>query len=269
MKHCELCKGLARTYCESDKASLCWNCDVKVHGANFLVARHTRSVLCHICQSPTPWKASGAELGVTVSVCESCVVGARNSSEGEGEDEDESQGGNDIEFDSDDDDLISEDDDADSDDDDADEDELDGDDEDGDNQVVPWSASSTMTPPPAASSSSSGESVSTFGNGGREFSEGSSLKRMREISSHPTSQDNLDRPFPKRIYYSALTAPADWSSADGKESSADSKPSKELGTETERLGQVGPVPRNASGLESLKRFRRQGSGAIDLNSAEP
>ncbi|GMN61241.1 hypothetical protein TIFTF001_030332 [Ficus carica] len=67
MKYCELCKGLARTYCESDQASLCWNCDVKVHGANFLVARHSRTVLCHACQSPTPWKASGAELGVTVS----------------------------------------------------------------------------------------------------------------------------------------------------------------------------------------------------------
>ncbi|KAF4394379.1 zinc finger protein CONSTANS-LIKE 1 [Cannabis sativa] len=235
MKHCELCKGLARTYCESDKASLCWNCDVKVHGANFLVARHTRSVLCHLCQSPTPWKASGAELGVTVSVCESCVVVARNSTEGEGE-EDESQGGNDVEFDSDDD-LISEDDDEYSDEEDVaeEQEELDADDEDGDNQVVPWSASSTMTPPPAASSSSSGESVSTFCNGGEEFSEGFSLKRNREVSSHPT-QDNLDHPFPKRRYFSALTAPADVSGANGKDSSADSKPSKELKTDAERSG---------------------------------
>ena len=176
-KYCELCKGLARTYCESDQASLCWNCDVKVHGANFLVARHSRSVLCHACQSPTPWKASGAELGVTVSICESCVVGARGEDEGE----DESQGGNDDDF---------EDDEEEVDESEEEEDEVTGDDEDGDNQVVPWSATSSTTmrtpPPQAASSSSSEESVSRFSNGGGEVSDAVtpfSLKRIRETSS--------------------------------------------------------------------------------------
>ncbi|KAF9670891.1 hypothetical protein SADUNF_Sadunf13G0116200 [Salix dunnii] len=64
---CELCKSAARTYCESDQANLCWNCDAKVHGANFLVARHARALLCQSCQSLTPWKASGAQLGHAVS----------------------------------------------------------------------------------------------------------------------------------------------------------------------------------------------------------
>ncbi|KAF2616950.1 hypothetical protein F2Q68_00040437 [Brassica cretica] len=54
-------------YCESDQASLCWNCDGKVHGANFLVAKHTRCLLCTSCQSLTPWKATGLRLGPTFS----------------------------------------------------------------------------------------------------------------------------------------------------------------------------------------------------------
>ncbi|KAF4392698.1 hypothetical protein G4B88_029437 [Cannabis sativa] len=58
MKDCELCGLRARMYCESDQASLCWDCDEKVHGANFLVAKHSRSLLCHVCNFPTPWMAS-------------------------------------------------------------------------------------------------------------------------------------------------------------------------------------------------------------------
>ncbi|MQM19429.1 hypothetical protein Taro_052433 [Colocasia esculenta] len=54
-------------YCESDQASLCWECDGKVHGANFLVARHMRSLLCRSCQAPTPWRASGSRLAPTLS----------------------------------------------------------------------------------------------------------------------------------------------------------------------------------------------------------
>ncbi|XP_076909714.1 uncharacterized protein LOC143567087 [Bidens hawaiensis] len=74
MKSCELCKSLAKIYCESDHASLCWTCDSKVHSANFLVARHSRSLLCRVCQSPTPWTASGEKLGPSaVSICENCV----------------------------------------------------------------------------------------------------------------------------------------------------------------------------------------------------
>ncbi|KAF4366618.1 hypothetical protein F8388_004282 [Cannabis sativa] len=71
-KDFELCGLRARMYCESDQASLCWDCDEKVHGANFLVSKYSRSLLYHVCNFPTPWMASGAKLP-TVSVCESCV----------------------------------------------------------------------------------------------------------------------------------------------------------------------------------------------------
>lgn len=70
---CELCKQTARIHCESDQASLCWDCDAKVHSANFLVARHSRSLLCRICQSPTPWSAAGAKLEPTLSDCRKCL----------------------------------------------------------------------------------------------------------------------------------------------------------------------------------------------------
>ena len=78
-KKCELCDRVARTFCESDQASLCWDCEGKVHGANFLVAKHTRCLLCNVCQSPTPWKASGLRFGPTVSICESCLARKNNS----------------------------------------------------------------------------------------------------------------------------------------------------------------------------------------------
>ncbi|KAF6153899.1 hypothetical protein GIB67_023676 [Kingdonia uniflora] len=72
-KDCELCDLPATMYCKSDEASLCWSCDSKVHSANFLVARHSRNLLCNVCQSPTPWNASGRKLGPTKSICENCV----------------------------------------------------------------------------------------------------------------------------------------------------------------------------------------------------
>ncbi|XP_027348572.1 B-box zinc finger protein 32-like [Abrus precatorius] len=134
MKKCELCKIPARVFCESDQASLCWDCDAKVHGANFLVARHSRTLLCHSCRSPTPWKASGASLGSAVTVCDRCAAGTSEEEEPE-----ESEGGNEEEIDDDDEDVAG--------------------DEGGDNQVVPWS--STPPPPPASSSSSEWSSVST------------------------------------------------------------------------------------------------------------
>ncbi|KAK6134844.1 hypothetical protein DH2020_031433 [Rehmannia glutinosa] len=74
---------MARIHCESDQASLCWDCDAKVHSANFLVARHSRNLLCHVCQSPTPWSASGSRLGPTVSVCQKCVGGGICDQSGE------------------------------------------------------------------------------------------------------------------------------------------------------------------------------------------
>ncbi|KAK8569609.1 hypothetical protein V6N13_046658 [Hibiscus sabdariffa] len=72
MKSCELCMSAATTYCESDQASLCWHCDARVHGANFLVARHVRCLLCHACQARTPWRATGFKFGRAVSLCETC-----------------------------------------------------------------------------------------------------------------------------------------------------------------------------------------------------
>ncbi|XP_028796182.1 zinc finger protein CONSTANS-LIKE 2-like [Neltuma alba] len=181
MKNCELCRVPARTYCESDQASLCWDCDAKVHGANFLVARHSRTLLCHACQSPTPWKASGAVLGNTVSVCRNCDGGMNLSDEdGEG-----SEGGNDTETNSEDDDddaMLDE-----NNDDDADGDEVGGDGE-ADHQIVPWSSS---TPPPPATSSSSDES----NNGNRNVSESRtavSLKRRRENASKNNFQGPTD-----------------------------------------------------------------------------
>ncbi|KAK1375208.1 B-box domain protein 30 [Heracleum sosnowskyi] len=74
MKKCELCNSIARMFCESDQASLCWSCDAKVHSANFLVAKHSRTLLCQSCQSLTPWTGSGPKLGHTLSVCESCCI---------------------------------------------------------------------------------------------------------------------------------------------------------------------------------------------------
>ncbi|KAL3643361.1 hypothetical protein CASFOL_014176 [Castilleja foliolosa] len=79
MKKCELCKKVARMYCNSDEASLCWDCDSRVHAANFLVAKHTRTLLCHACQSPTSWTGSGPKLGPTVSVCGQCDPGIRRT----------------------------------------------------------------------------------------------------------------------------------------------------------------------------------------------
>nr|GMD38454.1 zinc finger protein CONSTANS-LIKE 1-like [Ipomoea batatas] len=89
-KRCELCQGVAKTFCESDQANLCWNCDAKVHSANFLVERHSRLLLCNVCHSPTSWSASGAKLGFAASVCGSCVADTgRRRQEAEAE---ESQG---------------------------------------------------------------------------------------------------------------------------------------------------------------------------------
>ncbi|KAJ9549330.1 hypothetical protein OSB04_021873 [Centaurea solstitialis] len=169
MKSCVLCKSLARIYCDSDQASLCWTCDSKVHSANFLVARHSRNLLCRVCQSPTPWTASGEKLGPsTVSVCEKCVVDGASEDD---EDREESHGEND----DDDDDEYDGDEDS--------ENEIDlEDEEDGDdNQVVPL----CCTPPPSASSSSSEE----------EFSDNNRsvlVKRKRENAADLSSEDDVD-----------------------------------------------------------------------------
>lgn len=172
MKACELCKNPARIYCESDQASLCWDCDEKIHCANFLVAKHTRSLLCHVCQSPTPWKASGPKLGHTVSVCESCVSRYNEKDEKRGGDEERNEEDenyiDDVDYGDEEDEDIS--------DDEEEEEEV----EDEENQVVPWSSA---PPPPAASSSSSEEE--------ERFSGVSTLKRMREYADLDSDDDNI------------------------------------------------------------------------------
>ncbi|OMO76622.1 Zinc finger, B-box [Corchorus capsularis] len=184
MKKCELCNSLAKMYCESDQAILCWDCDSRVHGANFLVAKHLRTLLCHLCQSPTPWNGSGPKLGPTVSVCDNCVN--RNASrEEERNNEEEEEEGDDED---DDDDL----------DDSEDEDDDDNSGGDEENQVVPWSST-----PPVSSSSTSEECSNSnrVGNGNFQEEDGSSqsrkalsLKRMRESPAAPSSRDGHDDP---------------------------------------------------------------------------
>ncbi|KAG9160897.1 hypothetical protein Leryth_008724 [Lithospermum erythrorhizon] len=74
MKKCELCHSVARMYCESDQATLCWDCDSRVHSANFLVSKHSRILLCRSCQSLTPWSASGPKLAPTLYLHYSTVL---------------------------------------------------------------------------------------------------------------------------------------------------------------------------------------------------
>ncbi|GER27204.1 B-box type zinc finger family protein [Striga asiatica] len=126
-KKCELCKNIASMYCNSDRASLCWDCDSHVHMANFLVAKHIRTLLCRACQSPTSWTGSGPKLGPTISLCDKCIRCGKEKTDDDDDDNDY--------------------------DDDNDDDEIDDDDDDGENQVVPLS-------PPYLASTSSKESSS-------------------------------------------------------------------------------------------------------------
>lgn len=50
-KTCEFCGAAwAVVYCEADAALLCLSCDTKVHSANALFARHSRTLLCDSCK---------------------------------------------------------------------------------------------------------------------------------------------------------------------------------------------------------------------------
>nr|GMC87977.1 zinc finger protein CONSTANS-LIKE 2-like [Ipomoea batatas] len=153
MKKCELCKSAARVFCDSDQANLCWECDARVHSANFLVAKHSRTLLCQACQSQTPWTGSGPKLGPTVSVCQACF--GRNSSTSAPDHDFENGAG-----DQDDDDEEEEGENG------GDEDESDhnSEEEEEDNQVVPFSSSTPLQlqqPPSLPSTSSSSEDSST------------------------------------------------------------------------------------------------------------
>lgn len=81
-KECELCNQQASFYCPSDSAFLCRSCDVAVHGANFLVARHLRHILCSKCDGFTEILISGTALHHRLSsTCRSCSP--ENQSSGE------------------------------------------------------------------------------------------------------------------------------------------------------------------------------------------
>ncbi|XP_008799489.2 B-box zinc finger protein 32-like [Phoenix dactylifera] len=72
-RRCELCKGSAAVCCEADAAFLCWPCDARVHGANFLVARHLRRIACAECHALDEARIlAGAGSPPIRSLCRSC-----------------------------------------------------------------------------------------------------------------------------------------------------------------------------------------------------
>ncbi|KAF9612959.1 hypothetical protein IFM89_004662 [Coptis chinensis] len=70
---CELCNVEASLYCMSDSAFLCYNCDARVHEANFLVARHVRRTICSICKRFDGNHVSGVDFRHIQITCRSCV----------------------------------------------------------------------------------------------------------------------------------------------------------------------------------------------------
>ncbi|CAN6994715.1 hypothetical protein Bca4012_048964 [Brassica carinata] len=177
---CELCEGVARMFCESDQASLCWDCDGNVHGANFLVAKHARCLLCSACQSPTPWKASGLRLCPTVSICESCLARKNNSGAGSN--------------------SYGEDDGAESNDEDEEDEESDDEEEEeAENQVVPCDAAAAVQESPVMSSSSSVSS------GEERFS--LVAKRTRQASEHNSDDVESNESGPLKRLKRDATSP--------------------------------------------------------------
>lgn len=50
-KVCEYCKVLRPVvYCKADSANLCLQCDAKIHSANALSNRHSRTLVCELCR---------------------------------------------------------------------------------------------------------------------------------------------------------------------------------------------------------------------------
>lgn len=50
-KVCEFCVASRPVvYCKSDAAHLCLSCDAKIHSANALSGRHSRTLLCESCR---------------------------------------------------------------------------------------------------------------------------------------------------------------------------------------------------------------------------
>ncbi|MQL90970.1 hypothetical protein Taro_023575 [Colocasia esculenta] len=87
---CELCGGAAVVHCEPDSAYLCRACDAHVHGANFLVARHPRLLLCRECGVLDPDQRPVSGLGFLPHrfICRSCNDAYQGEGEGAGGDSD-------------------------------------------------------------------------------------------------------------------------------------------------------------------------------------
>ncbi|KAI4322862.1 hypothetical protein L6164_022514 [Bauhinia variegata] len=180
---CELCGKRATMYCESDQAKLCWGCDEKVHGANFLVAKHNRILLCRACQSPTPWNACGPKLTPTTSVCDRCVTNhSKKCERSNGDDEREE----DHNYDSDDDYESFDEGSGNNYDDDDDEEEEEEEEEEGENQVVPWSFDPLPSHVPASSINSDSDGDISNSIGGADLR----LKRLRENSLVDSDDEN-------------------------------------------------------------------------------
>ncbi|QCD76670.1 zinc finger protein CONSTANS [Vigna unguiculata] len=145
MRKCDLCNSPAKLSCESDQASLCWECDAKVHSANFLVTKHPRILLCHVCQSLTAWHGTGPKFVPTISVCNTCVNNNSESGSRQNHDDDDDD----------------DDDDADEMEDHVENDEGSAEEDDEENQVVPWTSTPPPPPPPASTSSNSVATSST------------------------------------------------------------------------------------------------------------
>ncbi|KAK6149828.1 hypothetical protein DH2020_017353 [Rehmannia glutinosa] len=183
MKKCELCEKVARMYCNSDQASLCWDCDSRVHAANFLVSKHIRTLLCHACQSPTSWTGSGPKLGPTVSVCEACVNGRDRNIYGDRDPGNENSENDDSE----DEEEKSDDDEENGDCDNHEED----DDDDSENQVVP------LSPPPLLASTSSSSEESSSRRDGFPRSNLGFFKAKTTVETARFSYNGVERPEEK------------------------------------------------------------------------
>nr|XP_043628550.1 zinc finger protein CONSTANS-LIKE 2-like [Erigeron canadensis] len=167
-KKCELCSLSAQIYCQSDNASLCYTCDQTVHSANFLVAKHSRTLLCTHCQSLTPWTASGLNLGQTKTTCANCQQQQQSDSSHHIQNdvvEEENDDNNNTEYDETDD--VTED----------DEEVSSSDESDAENQVVPWSSVVS----PRVNSCSSSDECSR-----------SQMKRCRFDHEFIDSEDEMD-----------------------------------------------------------------------------
>ncbi|KAL9462776.1 hypothetical protein AB3S75_000725 [Citrus x aurantiifolia] len=78
---CELCSQEAALHCASDEAFLCFDCDDRVHKANFLVARHVRQTLCSQCKSLTGKFISGERSSSSLEpICPSCCSSTTSTS---------------------------------------------------------------------------------------------------------------------------------------------------------------------------------------------